>query len=135
MEQQHQRKQQPDRTLRKPLSTAGPSAFTPPPLDDEFSERVGNPDRGCTSSDDRSAFQQTRLERIKHAGRTGNRTEFVQWGIYHQDREFAREAGDPCLAVVSAPGKDEAEKEATLKGICGPTGLWAHPLPAAEEPG
>lgn len=62
-------------------------------------------------------------------------TEPIRWGIYHQDREFARETGDPCLAVLSATSKDEAEKCATLKGICGPTGLWADPLSKAQEPG
>jgi len=52
----------------------------------------------------------------------------VRWGIYHRDREYAREAGDPCLAVVDAPTKPEAEAEARRQGISGPTGLWAHPL-------
>ena len=52
----------------------------------------------------------------------------VRWGIYHRDREYAREAGDPCLAVVEAATKPEAEAEARRRGISGPTGLWAHPL-------
>jgi len=52
----------------------------------------------------------------------------VRWGIYHRDREYAREAGDPSLAVVEATTKPEAEAEARRRGISGPTGLWAHPL-------
>jgi len=52
----------------------------------------------------------------------------VRSGIYHRDREYAREAGDPCLAVVEATTKPEAEAEARRRGISGPTGLWAHPL-------
>ena len=50
------------------------------------------------------------------------------WGIYHQEREFAREMGDPCLAVVRACSKGEAESKAHRLGISGPTGIWAHPL-------
>ena len=50
------------------------------------------------------------------------------WGIYHQDREYAREAGDPCLGVVEAATKPEAEAQARRRGISGPTGLWAHQL-------
>jgi hypothetical protein len=57
----------------------------------------------------------------------------IQWGIYHREREFACEAGDPCLGVVSAPTKDEAEAEARRRGLSGPTGLWAHPLPPAPS--
>ena len=53
----------------------------------------------------------------------------TRWGIYHQEREFAREVGDPCLGVVSARTKGEAESEARWQGISGPTGIWAHPLP------
>lgn len=52
----------------------------------------------------------------------------VRWGIYHQDREYAREMGDPCLGIVAAGSKLEAEAEARRQGISGPTGLWAHPL-------
>ena len=51
----------------------------------------------------------------------------VRWGIYHQDREYAREMGDPCLGIVQAGGKLEEETEARRQGISGPTGLWAHP--------
>ena len=52
----------------------------------------------------------------------------ARWGIYHRDREYAREAGDPCLGVVEAPTKPEAEAEARRQRISGPTGRWAHPL-------
>ena len=52
----------------------------------------------------------------------------VRWGIYHRDREYAREAGDPCLGMVEAASKSEAQTEAHRQGFRGPTGLWAHPL-------
>ena len=53
----------------------------------------------------------------------------IRWGIYHQEREFAREVGDPRLGVVTARTKGEAEAKARRQGISGPTGLWAHSLP------
>ena len=43
-------------------------------------------------------------------------------------REYAREMGDPCLGIVAAASKSEAEAEAHCQGLRGPTGLWAHPL-------
>jgi hypothetical protein len=52
-----------------------------------------------------------------------------RWGIYHQEREYAHEVGDPCLGVVWARRKAEAEAKARRRGLSGPTGLWAHPLP------
>ena len=52
----------------------------------------------------------------------------VRWGIYHRDREYAHEIGDPCLRIVEATTKSEAETEAHRQGTSGPTGLWAHPL-------
>ena len=57
------------------------------------------------------------------------RNSSVRWGIYHQEREFAREVGDQCLGVVTARSKREAEDEARRQGLSGPTGIWAHPLP------
>ncbi len=57
----------------------------------------------------------------------------IRWGIYHQEREFAREVGDPCLGAVTAPGKCTAEDEASLRGISWPTGVGAHPLPEATN--
>ena len=51
-----------------------------------------------------------------------------QWGIYHREWEYAREVGDPCLGVVEATSKSEAESAAQRQGLRGPTGLWAHPL-------
>lgn len=59
---------------------------------------------------------------------TRNGEELSRWGIYHRDREYAREAGDPCLGMVEAAGKSEAEAKARRRGLRGPTGLWAHPL-------
>ncbi len=59
----------------------------------------------------------------------GDREGLSRWGIYHQDREYAREAGDPCLGAVEATTKPEAEAEARRRGISGPTGLWARQLP------
>ena len=66
---------------------------------------------------------------MKHTRRIG----LVRWGIYHQEREFAREVSDPCLGVVKARSKREAEEEARLHGISGPTGIWAHPLPQTKN--
>ena len=59
----------------------------------------------------------------------------IHWGIYHQEREFAREVGDPCLGVIRARTKCEAENEARRQGIVGPTGIWAHPLPETKSQG
>lgn len=50
-----------------------------------------------------------------------------RWGVYHRDREYACEVGDPCLGVVEATSKSEAEAVAHRQGLRGPTGLWAHP--------
>jgi len=55
-------------------------------------------------------------------------------GIYQRDREYAREAGDACLAVVEAVTKPEAEAEARRRGISGSTGLWAYQLPRGIVP-
>ena len=57
------------------------------------------------------------------------RTSSIRWGIYHQEREFAREVGDPRLGVVTARSKPEAKDEARRRGLSGPTGIWMHPLP------
>jgi hypothetical protein len=48
------------------------------------------------------------------------------WGIYHTDREYAHEKGDPLLGVVEAETKAEAEQQARQLGI---GDAWAHPLP------
>ena len=68
------------------------------------------------------------------AGIETKQAEPTEWGIYHEEREFAREVGDPRLGVVIARNKQEAEAQAGLQGICGPTGVWAHPLPQTENP-
>ena len=52
----------------------------------------------------------------------------VEWGVYHQEREFAREVGDPRLGVAKARSKHQAEAKARRLGFAGPTGIWAHPL-------
>ena len=52
----------------------------------------------------------------------------LRWGIYHRDREFARETGDPCLGIVRARTKSEAERRAIRAKMFGLTGLWAHPI-------
>ena len=59
----------------------------------------------------------------------------IHWGIYHQEREFAREVGDPCLGVIRARTKCEAEDEARRQGISGPTGIWAHLLLETKSQG
>jgi hypothetical protein len=47
------------------------------------------------------------------------------WGIYHTDREHARELGDPLRTVVEAPNKLIAEETAARLGFGDP---WAHPV-------
>ena len=47
------------------------------------------------------------------------------WGIYHTDREYARELGDPLRTVVEAPSKLIAEESAAQLGFGDP---WAHPV-------
>ena len=47
------------------------------------------------------------------------------WGIYHRDREYAREMGDPIRTVVEAPTKLAAEEAAARLGFNEP---WAHPV-------
>ncbi len=51
------------------------------------------------------------------------------WGIYHTDREYAREMGDPLRTVIEAPTKIAAEEEAARLGFGDP---WAHPVAATE---
>jgi hypothetical protein len=47
------------------------------------------------------------------------------WGIYHTDRKYARELGDPLRTVVEAPNKLIAEESAAQLGFGDP---WAHPV-------
>lgn len=47
------------------------------------------------------------------------------WYIYHGSREYAREHGDPCLGVVKAESKAEAERIALQRGMGGVAGVWA----------
>jgi hypothetical protein len=47
------------------------------------------------------------------------------WGIYHTDREYARELGDPLRTVVEAPTKLIAEETAARLGFGDPS---AHPV-------
>ena len=51
------------------------------------------------------------------------------WGIYHTDREFAREVGDPIRTIVQAPTKLAAEDAAAKLGFSAP---WAHPITAEQ---
>ena len=51
------------------------------------------------------------------------------WGIYHTDREYAREVGDPLRTVVEAPTKLAAEQAAARLGFNDP---WAHPVTAEQ---
>jgi hypothetical protein len=51
------------------------------------------------------------------------------WGIYHTDREYARELGDPLRTVVEAPTKLIAEETAARLGFGDP---WAHPVSSEE---
>jgi hypothetical protein len=47
------------------------------------------------------------------------------WGIYHTDREHARELGDPLRTTIEAPTKTDAEQVAARLGFSNP---WAHPI-------
>ena len=49
----------------------------------------------------------------------------MKFAIYHREREYAREMGDPKLTEVEAPTKEEAER---LTAHLGMTGTWAVPL-------
>lgn len=49
------------------------------------------------------------------------------WGIYHTDREHAREVGDPLRTTIEAPTKIAAEDAAAKLGFNDP---WAHPIAA-----
>jgi hypothetical protein len=51
------------------------------------------------------------------------------WGIYHTDREYAREHGDPLRTVVEASTKLAAEELAARLGF---GESWAHPIKAEE---
>ena len=51
------------------------------------------------------------------------------WGIYHTDREYAREQGDPLRTVVEARTKIAAEELAAHLGFGGP---WAQPIRTEE---
>ena len=51
------------------------------------------------------------------------------WGIYHTDREHARELGDPLRTVVEAPNKLIAEESAAQLGF---GDSWAHPVNSVE---
>jgi hypothetical protein len=46
------------------------------------------------------------------------------WGIYHTDREYARELSDPLRTTIEAPTKIAAEEAAAQLGFSDP---WAHP--------
>lgn len=47
------------------------------------------------------------------------------WGIYHTDREYARELGDPLRTTIEAPTKIAAEEAAAKLGFNDPR---AHPI-------
>ena len=51
------------------------------------------------------------------------------WGIYHLDREYARELGDPLRTVIEARTKELAEQEAERLGFAF---AWAHPVTSEE---
>lgn len=49
----------------------------------------------------------------------------IEWNIGYLDREYARDRGDPVLAVIKARTKSEAEQKAAKQGIGGVHGVWA----------
>jgi hypothetical protein len=52
------------------------------------------------------------------------------WGIYHTDREYARELGDPLRTTIEAPTKIAAEEAAAHLGFSDP---WAHPVDSENQ--
>ena len=56
---------------------------------------------------------------------TVQKSDHQLWGIYHTDREYARELGDPLRTVVEAPSKLIAEETAAQLGFDDP---WALPV-------
>ena len=53
------------------------------------------------------------------------------WGIYHADREYALEHGDPLRTVIEAPTKLAAEEEAARLGFGEP---WAQMVTSDQVP-
>jgi hypothetical protein len=53
------------------------------------------------------------------------------WGIYHANREHARELGDPLRTVIEAPNKLIAEETAAGLGFGDPR---AHPVNRSSSP-
>src|SRR5437667_9416505 len=51
------------------------------------------------------------------------------WGIYHTDREYARQVGDPIRTVIEAPTTVAAEEAAIRLGFGNP---WAHPVTSKQ---
>ena len=51
------------------------------------------------------------------------------WGIYHTDREYARQVGDPIRTVIEAPTKVAAEEAAIRLGFGNP---WAHSVTSEQ---
>ena len=57
-------------------------------------------------------------------------TDITKFAIYHREREWAREMGDPKLAEIEAPSKEEAER---LTAHLGSTGTIAIPIVACAH--
>ncbi len=55
----------------------------------------------------------------------------MTYSIYHREREYAREMGDPLLAQVEAPSKEAAESMTAHMGL---TGTLAVPALAEARP-
>ena len=54
----------------------------------------------------------------------------MTFAIYHREREYAREMGDPKLAEVNAPTQEEAERRTAYMGA---TGTLAVPITPAPD--
>jgi hypothetical protein len=55
----------------------------------------------------------------------------MRFAIYHREREYAREMGDPKLAEVSTPTQGEAER---ITAHMGATGTLAVPITTCPRP-
>lgn len=57
------------------------------------------------------------LGSMKRKARSAAKRRNRLWGIYHSDRDYARQLGNPIRTVVRAPSKIVAEEEAARRGF------------------
>ncbi len=57
----------------------------------------------------------------------------MTFDIYHHEREYAREMGDPCLAQVDAPTQEAAERMTAHMGATGTLAVPVAPAPWRDK--